>query len=729
MAEFASLVPDSTEDLSHLNHSVQPETRSDIYNSLLSDAGLKWAGLTAHQQAQLQSVETDDVCDVNEPGWGQCLRNAYKCYIDSWNRSAAGTAAASGNCPVKYDGHQCWEEQKPGLRSLLPCTKAIPTEYHFCKDILPSIDLSSLHAYRLCGADGAWVNDGTDYTTCHGYMEQCSNMSDQLSRPDPFNFSSNTPIPDLLDVETKRIVIYLFTGLAVTSMILLAISLFIFSYFKTLYCNRNSIHINLIVSLMLHTISLLVILTPTISGNQNLQEQEWLCKSFVFLSFYAVAASIMWTFVEGLYLSQRLTLAVFKKEAPFKLYYFIGWGFPLVLATTWAIVTELVPYTDLDNNDALDLIGQQKRNVCWRDYSKQSFHWIITGPCLAALVVNFIFLVMIIIVLVTKLRANNAVETVQVRKAIKATFILVPLLGISNLLFVANPNDNGFGQKAYIVVNLILKGSQGIFVALIYCFLNSEVQMAVQKKVYRAALRRNPETQSFRFGSMHIPDPALLERRKSSTRTGSTTLVSSTEVLRALFRSRRSSSRTSHHNRHRNPSLYNVPVPPVSTPPLVNPVNAVDDWTAHPASSKPFVRDRVNSSVTFSPVLITHDSLSEEGHNDEDEDEEAFVTLQPLTGRLPAEAPPPSAERSTLPRSGSSYSYVSSLPQKSALSNGHHQAYLSGRQAAGSSSVESPAEDQPLMMQNSSSRFPVYYGNNTHASTNINGHIVLSSQF
>ena len=61
--------------------------------------------------------------------------------------------------------------------------------------------------------------------------------------------------------------------------------------------------------------------------------------------------------------------------------------------------------------------------------------------------VNLIFLIMIIIVLVTKLRANNAVETVQVRKAIKATFILVPLLGISNLLFVANPNDNGFGEK------------------------------------------------------------------------------------------------------------------------------------------------------------------------------------------------------------------------------------------------------------------------------------------
>ena len=372
--------------------------------------------------------------------------------------------------------------------------------------------------------------------------------------------------------------------------------------------------------------------------------------------------------------------------------------------------------------------------------------------------VNFIFLVMIIIVLVTKLRANNAVETVQVRKAIKATFILVPLLGISNLLFVANPADNGFGEKvlhhytgtvdfvlenvtkkktlevferhsrsdpnsiprfqAYIVVNLILKGSQvgstksefycgipqvhtfahfimimcfvqGIFVALIYCFLNTEVQIAIQKKFYRAALRRNPETQSFRFGSIHGADmAALAERRKSSTRTGSTTLVSSTEVLRALFRSRRGSSRTSHHGgRQRNVSLCNVQV----TPPLL----ATDYVIESELPTRP--RGRVNSSVTFAPVLVTkHDSLSDE---------------EPLT------VTPSSSDvrKSHVIESRDRLTESNSSPHKSVLSNGHSHQQYSTSGSGRTTSIESPVENEPLISYKnpatSSDRFAGYTAN------------------
>ncbi|KAH6936782.1 hypothetical protein HPB50_021586 [Hyalomma asiaticum] len=69
------------------------------------------------------------------------------------------------------------------------------------------------------------------------------------------------------------------------------------------------------------------------------------------------------------------------------------------------------------------------------------------------------------------------------RKAIKATVLLFPLLGITHLLFCINPQDENMGLKeAYM----------GIFVSVLYCFMNSEVQTAVRNAYLRAAIRRNP---------------------------------------------------------------------------------------------------------------------------------------------------------------------------------------------------------------------------------------------
>ena len=46
------------------------------------------------------------------------------------------------------------------------------------------------------------------------------------------------------------------------------------------------------------------------------------------------------------------------------------------------------------------------------------------------------------------------------RKTIKATVVLLPLLGMTNLLFFMKPRSSGAGQVAYHVVNAILPPCQ-----------------------------------------------------------------------------------------------------------------------------------------------------------------------------------------------------------------------------------------------------------------------------
>ncbi len=56
--------------------------------------------------------------------------------------------------------------------------------------------------------------------------------------------------------------------------------------------------------------------------------KEWLCKLVLAVKLYAALACINWMFIEGLLLHSRITISIFRRDAPFKLYYCLGWGEP-----------------------------------------------------------------------------------------------------------------------------------------------------------------------------------------------------------------------------------------------------------------------------------------------------------------------------------------------------------------------------------------------------------------
>ncbi|KAJ8793138.1 hypothetical protein J1605_003815 [Eschrichtius robustus] len=146
-------------------------------------------------------------------------------------------------------------------------------------------------------------------------------------------------------------------------------------------------------------------------------------------------------------------------------------------------------------------------------------------PCVK-LQINFIFLFNIVRILMTKLRASTTSETIQYRhsgdllqpsprpgpshqargpsplpgwavtlglprylphprKAVKATLVLLPLLGITYMLFFVNPGEDEVSRVVFIYFNSFLESFQGFFVSVFYCFLNSEVRSAIRKRWHR----------------------------------------------------------------------------------------------------------------------------------------------------------------------------------------------------------------------------------------------------
>ncbi|XP_067649770.1 corticotropin-releasing factor receptor 2-like isoform X1 [Haliotis asinina] len=368
-------------------------------------------------------------------------------------------------CPPTWDRYQCWPATEANTTIYGPC----PSQYGFN---------DTVHlAHRKCSENGTWEKGNwTDYGGCIELWQSTRREDD------------TTVIGNV--VRLAEILRDIYFVASIISLAFLILTLFIFSYFKSLQCSRISIHKNLVMSFIFRFILIIVMMEPYISKRDtSYRDFDWLCKTLTALRKYTIVSNFFWMFVEGLFLHNRLAVSVFSTEAPFTLFYVIGWGIPGVITLLWALLMHFY------NQDS-----------CWDNHNQSTLIFIIYAPILVTLVINCAFLVNIIRILITKLRANNTIETVRIRKAIKATAVLLPLLGIINILFLLKPEENGSLTKAYRVINAVLPACQGIFISLLYCFMNSEVRGVIKKKWYRFRLsrsmnararRRNSRTSSF----------------------------------------------------------------------------------------------------------------------------------------------------------------------------------------------------------------------------------------
>ncbi|BFZ02239.1 hypothetical protein BsWGS_05278 [Bradybaena similaris] len=71
----------------------------------------------------------------------------------------------------------------------------------------------------------------------------------------------------------------------------------------------------------------------------------------------------------------------------------------------------------------------------------------------------------------------------EYRKAVKATIVLVPLLGVTYILFIKPPFDGDILNSIFQHANALLQSTQGFVVAVFYCFLNGEVRSLLRQRL------------------------------------------------------------------------------------------------------------------------------------------------------------------------------------------------------------------------------------------------------
>uniref|UniRef100_A0A1A8PL19 Vasoactive intestinal peptide receptor 2 n=1 Tax=Nothobranchius rachovii TaxID=451742 RepID=A0A1A8PL19_9TELE len=248
------------------------------------------------------------------------------------------------------------------------------------------------------------------------------------------------------------------------SLIALTTGSAILCLFRKLHCTRNYIHLNLFISFILRAVAVLVKDDILFSRSSQCSSQPSLvgCKASLVFFQYFIMANFFWLLVEGLYL-HTLLVVIFSENQHFIA--FTVTGIPTVFVSVWAITRIYLEDTG-----------------CWERNDHPIPNWVINGPIGFSIMVNFIQFVNIIRILVQKLRCPDigGNDQSQYRRLAKSTLLLIPLFGIHYVVFVCL--SESIAEDYKIFFDLALGSFQGLVVAILYCFLNSEVQGELKRK-------------------------------------------------------------------------------------------------------------------------------------------------------------------------------------------------------------------------------------------------------
>ncbi|KAK0141710.1 Calcitonin receptor [Merluccius polli] len=365
----------------------------------------------------------------NERTRKMILDSQYKCF-EKMNRDPAYNKTGPF-CSRNWDGWLCWDDSPARTFSAQNCPS-------YFKDFDPTEK-----ATKYCEEKGQWFRHPDTNRTWSNYTNCNANTKEKL--------------------KSAFILYYMAIVGHALSIASLLISLSIFFYFRSLSCQRITLHKNLFWSYVLNSTITLFYLITVVNNPGIVSQNPVGCKVLHFFHMYMLGCNYFWMLCEGIYLHTLIVVAVFAEEQHLHWYYLLGWGFPLVPASIHAVARK--QYFD-DN--------------CWMSVDTHLLY-VVHGPIMAALLVNLFFLLNIVRVLVTKLRDTHRAESNMYMKAVRATLILVPLLGIQFVIFPWRP-ENRLAGEVYDYFMHIIMHYQGLLVATIFCFFNGEVQGTLKRQ-------------------------------------------------------------------------------------------------------------------------------------------------------------------------------------------------------------------------------------------------------
>ncbi|XP_078075307.1 adhesion G protein-coupled receptor D2 [Mustelus asterias] len=209
------------------------------------------------------------------------------------------------------------------------------------------------------------------------------------------------------------------------SLCALVVTLTLFTVLDIPKSDRTSIHKNLFVALIAAQVVLL--------SSDSATNSKSACTAVTALLHLFFMAAFAWMMVEGLLLWSKVVTVNLSEERRMKYYYLIGWGLPVLIVTITLAAAHDKYIAD---------------RYCWLNVHNGVI-WAFVGPVIFIIMVNMFVLTRVVLITMStaKRRAimlavnSSPIEQAydQIRAAVKAVLVLLPILGLTWLSGVLVP--------------------------------------------------------------------------------------------------------------------------------------------------------------------------------------------------------------------------------------------------------------------------------------------------